>query len=60
MRLDPVIVARVREMSAQGVSIRQTVHRLNVEGHRTRDGRPWSRKQVKRALKVDSPAVKQL
>jgi hypothetical protein len=51
VRLDPKIIARVRELSTQ-VDMRQIVHRLNVEGHRTRDDRPWSRAQVERVLKL--------
>ena len=52
MRLEPKMVARVWELSPQGLSVRQIVHKLNVEGYRTSDNRPWSRKQVQRVLKL--------
>lgn len=46
------IVARIRELEAQGCSIRQIADNLNAHGWTTRRGTPWRFEYVARALKV--------
>ena len=41
------LMARLR---AEGMTLRAIADRLNVEGHTTATGKPWSAVQVKRAL----------
>jgi DNA invertase Pin-like site-specific DNA recombinase len=44
----------VREMKADGLSLRQIAGRLNEEGHTTRKGAPWNPVQVGRVLALAS------
>lgn len=40
----------VRELRAEGLSLRQIADRLNQDGHTTRRGKPWNPTQIKRVL----------
>jgi DNA invertase Pin-like site-specific DNA recombinase len=42
----------VRELRAQGLSLRQIAGRLDEEGHTTRSGKPWNPVQVARVLEL--------
>lgn len=48
---DTTVIARLRELSAQGLSYKQVADKLNDLGHRTAHGNAWSKQRVYDTLK---------
>jgi hypothetical protein len=44
------LLPTLANLKAEGLSLRQIAERLNVEGQKTRRGRPWNPMQIRRVL----------
>jgi DNA invertase Pin-like site-specific DNA recombinase len=47
------LIPMIRDLQADGKSLRQIADALNADGHTTRRGRPWNPMQVRRVLALD-------